>query len=221
MPLATLSAVGTGVALAGDLGKTIYGAIQGIGGNKRLNELNASRPQRSTDPLYLQNQQLAAQGAEQGLSNQERNAFDTEIGQNTASGINAVEKTGGSPNLISKLVNQNNDPFLKELALDAQTKRGNMENLYKANDAVANQNNINWDYNINIPFQQKYNQAVNQTNSGAINAFGGTQQAGSALAAGSTSYNKILGDIASRNGLPKMNGGGADTTEPTDIPDTF
>ena len=207
MPIGSLGALSSGggsaISQIGDVGKTVFGAIQAIKGNNDLKALNANRPQRETDPLYFQNQQLAEQGASQGLSNQERNAFDTEIGQNTAAGINAVEKTGGSANLISRLVNQNNNPFLKELALDAQQKRTNMQDLYGANKDLANQNNINWDYNVNVPFQQKYNQAVNQTNAGEQNFFTGTQQLGSNMAASSTNnYSGLQGALASKNGLP-------------------
>ena len=61
---------------------------------------------------------------------------------------------------------------------DAQQKLQNQS-------ALVNDQRAAWDYNSNIPFQQKYYRSVQQTNAGAQNVAGGFQDiigAGTSLA---------------------------------------
>lgn len=166
------------------------GLLQGLTGAIALKKLNKNRPQYQVSPDILYNQQLAQQWASQGLPQASINAYQSGINQNQASGINAIERTGQGLNLISMLKGQNDNQFLKLLAMDAEARMANVDKLYGANTAVANEKRQAWDYNVNLPFQQKYNQAVNLTNSGMQNvnsAF--DQNANAAAASGGGTWN--------------------------------
>ena len=162
-------AIGVGT----DLFKTILGITQLIGGNKKLNNLEDNRPIYEQDKNILYNQKLSQQNASQGFGNQYLNLATDNINRNVGTTTNAFLKTGQGLNTVTNTFDQGNSDFMNMLMRDYEQKARNQEGLYRANKDVADENLRAFDYNKNIPYQQKYNRAVQQTNSGAENIFGG------------------------------------------------
>lgn len=162
-------AIGVGT----DLFKTILGITQLIGGNKKLNNLEDNRHIYEQDKNILYNQKLSQQNASQGFGNQYLNLATDNINRNVGTTTNAFLKTGQGLNTVTNTFDQGNSDFMNMLMRDYEQKARNQEGLYRANKDVADENLRAFDYNKNIPYQQKYNRAVQQTNSGAENIFGG------------------------------------------------
>lgn len=181
------------IAGASALGKVAYGAVQAIGGNKKLNELEKNRPQRTTDENILYNQKLAGVNAASGLSGEAKNYYTNNINRNLASSINAILSGGGDINQVADLMRGSNDSFNQLMVQDAQAKLANQGTYMAANTAVANENMANWDYNVNIPFQQKYARYTQRTNAGAQNINTGLDALGKTALAAVTGFSQDNG----------------------------
>jgi len=149
-------------ALAGlaiSAGTSIYGIAHSAHkenkAEKALAKLQANRPTYEVDPI-IRNQ--ASQGVPSATANQYFGAID----RDTGASIDAINRGGGDLNLISQLKGQNNNQYLKFLAIDAEAR-------FKNQQALVAENRQAWDYNNNIPYQQKYNQYGQQINSAQLN----------------------------------------------------
>lgn len=149
-------------ALAGlaiSAGTSIYGIAHSAHkenkAEKELARLQANRPTYEVDPI-IRNQ--ASQGVPSATANQYFGAID----RDTSASIDAINRGGGDLNLISQLKGQNNNQYLKFLAIDAEAR-------FKNQQALIGENRQAWDYNNNIPYQQKYNQYGQQINSAQLN----------------------------------------------------
>jgi hypothetical protein len=181
MPLAISAAIAGGA----DLLKTGYGIYQTAKGNSDYNSLLANRPQRTTDPNILYNQQLAQNIASQGIPDSAKNYYTDNINKALGSGINAILEGGGDLNMINSLVGGATNSYKSMLAQDAQQKLANQGVLMQANQNVANQNQENWNWNKADPYLTNLARATQQTNSGITNIAGGLQDlAGTANAYG-------------------------------------
>jgi hypothetical protein len=189
MPLPLL-AIPLAISAATSLGKVAYGAVQAIGGNKKLNDLEKNRPQRTTDENILYNQKLAGVNAANGLSGQAKNQYTNDINRNLASSINAILSGGGDINQVADLMRGSNDSFNRLMVQDAEAKLNNQNTYMTANTAVANENMANWDYNVNIPFQQKYSRYTQRTNAGAQNINTGLDALGKTALAAVTGFSQ-------------------------------
>lgn len=187
--------------------QSLYGFWQAMRGNKMMRELEANRPQRSTDPNYMYNQRLAQTIASQGIPDYAKNYYSDAIDRQLQSSINAIQMGGGDINQIGGLTQNAANEYNKMMAMDVQQKLKNQEHLIAANTAVAKQNMMNWDYNVNIPFQQQYARATQMSNAGMQNAMSGLNRIGQMQNATSTidwnTINKSLQDQG--YGSPALN----------------
>lgn len=196
LPLAIAPMIQQGIAqqmgTATGAMQSLYGFWQMMKGNRMMKELEANRPQRTTDPNYLYNQRLAQTIASQGIPDYAKNYYSDAIDRQMQSGINAIQMGGGDINQISSLTQSATDQYNKMMAMDVEQKLKNQQQLMAANTAVAQQNMMNWDYNVNIPFQQRYARATQMSNAGSQNFIGGLGRIGQTAAAGSTvDYNAL------------------------------
>ena len=167
----TIALIGGISAGAGAIGKVAYGAHQVHKGNKDLKALEANRPKYNVNPILANN-------ANFGFGQQATNYYTESVNRGLGSGINAILQGGGDINMINSLVGGATNAYKQYAIADAQQKLQNQE-------ALVNDQRAAWDYNSNIPFQQKYYRSVQQTNAGAQNVAGGFQDligAGTSLA---------------------------------------
>lgn len=171
MSFATVAIVGGIAAGAGAIGKIAYGAHQVHKGNKDLKALEANRPKYQVNPILQNN-------ANFGFGQQATNYYTENVNRGLGAGINAITQGGGDLNQIMSLINGSQNAYKQYAMADAQQKLQNQS-------ALVNDQRAAWDYNSNIPFQQKYYRSVQQTNAGAQNVAGGFQDiigAGTSLA---------------------------------------
>jgi len=171
LTFATVAIVGGVAAGVGAIGKVAYGAHQVHKGNKDLKALEANRPKYQVNPILANN-------ANFGFGQQATNYYTESVNRGLGSGINAILQGGGDINMINSLVGGATNAYKQYAIADAQQKLQNQ-------GALVNDQRAAWDYNSNIPFQQKYYRSVQQTNAGAQNVAGGFQDfigAGTSLA---------------------------------------
>jgi len=170
-----LSPISLAAGGIGELFKGIFGAYQMIHGNKKLNDLEANKPEYQIDPNIQYNQQFAGQLASQGIPDSAKNWYTDSIERGLGSTIQAAKETGQGLGSITTAFGSSNDAFRQLLALDAEQKQKNAQLLMGANKDMAAENLKAFDYNKNIPYQNAYNRWSSMTNSGATNIFGATQ----------------------------------------------
>lgn len=187
-----LTGIGVGAAIGGiaSLGKVAYGIVQGISANKNLKKLEKNRPQRTTDENILYNQKFTGVNAGGGLGGGILNEYTNNINRTYASSINAILSGGGDINQVAELMSGTSNSFNKLMRMDAEAQLANQDKFIAANTALGNENMANWDYNVNIPFQQKYARYTQQTNAGAQNINTGIEGLGKAALA----YTEALGN---------------------------
>jgi hypothetical protein len=183
--------------------QSLYGFYQMIKGNKMMRELEKNRPLRSTNENYLYNQQLAQNIASQGIPDYAKNYYSDAIDRQLQSGINAIQMGGGDINQISALNQVGVDWYNKMMAQDVEQKLANQKILMDANTRIGDEEMVNWDYNVNIPFQQRYNRATQMSNAGAQNFLGGINMAAGITNAASTIDYSALNNILEQQGYGK------------------
>lgn len=167
------------IAGLGSIGEAGYGLYQLLQGNS---DINTPRPLRTTDPNILQNQKIAQSIASQGLPDSAKNAYTENINRALGSGINAILEGGGDINMISSLVGGATGAYKNLAAQDANQKLANQQVELDANQNVANQNEMNWNWNTAQPYLQKYAKGSQETNSGVGDIFKGLASAATTLA---------------------------------------
>lgn len=190
-----------------NMGKMAYGAIQAIRANKDLKTLK--RPIRTTDENILYNQALARENASEGYSSASKNLYTDNVNRALGSGINAILSGGGDVNMISSLVNGVLPSYRQMMIEDSRLKDQKQGLLMNANQAVAAENEANFDYNQNIPYLQRYYRDVQQTNAGVANVFGGMEGAAGQANAASVNgidYNALISGMQqNKTSNPYMN----------------
>lgn len=160
------------LAIPGAL-QALYGGFQVINGNKKLNRLEQNRPERRTDPWLTYNQRLTQSYAGSGLGAPTYNAIASSNDRNFGAALGAIQGGGGSVNDVSRLYDQGQQAYQNLALLDAQWRQQNMQNFMQSNAVIAGENQKNWQWNQAQPWTDKYQRAVQQTNSGAQNIYGG------------------------------------------------
>jgi hypothetical protein len=181
--------ISQGIGFNAGIAKTLGGAVQTYMGNRALKKLEANRPQYQVNPL-IQNI------AQDGFGAQATNYYTENVNRGLGAGINAITSAGGDINQIMQLINGANNSYKQYAMANAQQKLANQQGL-------INEQRAAWDYNTNIPFQQSYYRAVQQTNSGAQNMYGGLSDiAGTTATMSNPSYGgKMEGGDNSYSGI--------------------
>lgn len=174
-----MSALGLGAILSGgaSLLQGIIGGIQASGANKKLNQLQANRPQYQIPKEYedILNQYKMSYASDmpgyaQTLSN---------IGQAGARARGAAERGAISSNAYGAQVS---DLYQKELdALQGlrvqqeQYKTAQLGNIAQAQGALGAQKSEQWNINQFLPWQTEMNRYSEQKSTGMQNLFSGIQ----------------------------------------------
>lgn len=144
--------------------KNYHQAVKGIRAN--------IRPIYEIDPIYQQNIDLIK--ANMGLPAEALNLFYNRAGQGTAAGINAVNASGGNPNNIATILNNQSRQFQDVLVQDALARKADLNALMQANLNLAEQHDKDFQINKYAPFADKAT-ALAQQKLAAEQEWGGQQ----------------------------------------------
>lgn len=181
-------AIAASAAVTAGLGlyKTLKGNSE-VKDAQRRAKLNI-RPTYDIQQQYYDNQNLAASQAQTGLSDAERNYYNTNAERGLSSGIGAALQTGQGPNAVGGLY----DSFLRGQGAIANTsdqlKTQKLATLMQANNALADQETQKWALDKYEPFkdeakaiagqktagQQQVNDGLN-TVAGAVSSYAGAK----------------------------------------------
>lgn len=128
---------------------------------KEIKSLLKNRPKYGIPDEAFENQSVArsqAYGRDRSIQMQEQN-----ISQEAANSAAAASQVSGSTSsLLSTIaaINANKTGTLRGLAQDeASMQSGKLQNLYGANTAMVDEKDKAWNYNVNMPYQQKLQRA--------------------------------------------------------------
>lgn len=141
MPLPLL-AVGLGL----QAGKGIYDAIAG-GKQKRDAEeaaRNAVRPEYDIQDEYFNNQTIAQNQAQSGLSASSKDYYGTQAERGLTYGVDAALRGGGSVNSIAQLYDTYNQSNQRLAVEDSRLQTDNIRALMAVNKDLAGQKTTKW-----------------------------------------------------------------------------
>lgn len=151
-----MSWISVGVA-GGSLLVSGYKAIKAKSQDKAAAKEGAAlnRPQYQIPTEDIQNRNIAAITAGQGLSSAEEQYAGEQRERGLGSSLDALKQTGGGPNEFAQLNHVFDDSLKSQSALDAQLHLQNINFFTKANQDVAAQKSIQWGVNEMQPFESK------------------------------------------------------------------
>lgn len=125
--------------------------------NRKIAAQLRNRPKYQMSEEYLNNQAMAraaAFGRDRSIMQQEEN-----LEQEAADAIGQAQQYSTSASgILSTLasISGSKNAALRNLAVDEATiQRGRMQDLYGANQAVAEEQDKEFEYNVNMPYQKK------------------------------------------------------------------
>jgi hypothetical protein len=122
--------------------------------NRRANKIakNNVRPDYVPNEQILQNADIAASRAGQGLSDASKTLYGQENERNLSQSLSAILRGGGGVNQISDLYANNNDAMLKLASLDNQLQNQNITQFLNANTAKGQEIQSAWTINEFDPY---------------------------------------------------------------------
>jgi len=152
-------------------GKPFSGGPKNL--KKQIDELIKNRPEYSIQDEAYQNQALAknqAFGRDRGIQQAESN-----IQTQAADAVGQAQQVSGSSNAILDTIagitgNANNS--LRSLGVDeANIQSGRMRDLYGANNAMIDEQDKEWNFNVNEPYQNQIQELRNRRKAKQENFF--------------------------------------------------
>jgi len=143
-------------------GKPFSGGPKNL--KKQIDELIKNRPEYSIQDEAYQNQALAknqAFGRDRGIQQAESN-----IQTQATDAVGQAQQVSGSSNAILDTIagitgNANNS--LRSLGVDeANIQSGRMRDLYGANNAMIDEKDKEWNFNVNEPYQNQIQELRNR-----------------------------------------------------------
>jgi hypothetical protein len=147
-----------GGLISGTIGG-LYNIASGIFSKAKANRL----AKQSVRPIYTapgeiaQNQELARNAAQNGMSATEYNNQLNNINTNEAAGLNTLSTQRNSLAGVGNIVAQSNAADMNLNAQDDAVKRQNLQNLYSANSQAADYADKAFQYNKADKYAQEQN----------------------------------------------------------------
>lgn len=143
--------VGAGIAAAG----AVYNVGSGIAKTSAAKKLAAGniRPWYNIPTEYYQNDNLAAQQAETGLSPSSINFYNTNANRGLTTGTNAILEGGGDVDNLAKIYDQFSQGLSQETAEDQNLKSQHLNTFINANKDLAGQQTQQWSLNYYDPYK--------------------------------------------------------------------
>lgn len=192
--------LGASAAVTAGLGvyKTIKGAGE-VADAKRRAKLNI-RPTYDIQKQYYDNNNLASSMAQSGLSDSERNYYNTNAERGLSAGIGASLQTGAGPNAVGGLY----DSFLRGqgslAAMGDQLRTQKLNTLMQTNRELADQETNKWALDKYEPFKDEAKAIAGQKTAGQQGINDGLNTVAGAVSsytAGKTNYEDVAGKAAS------------------------
>lgn len=189
MPLPFL-AVAAGIQAAGSIAK----AVKGFGDLKDAKELakNNIRPTYNIEDEYYNNQGIAENLAQGGLTQQSKDYYTSQADRGLSAGIDATLRGGGGINGIANIYDQYLQGSQRVAAEDSQQRTNNLKLLMDANTTLAGQETQAWALNKYEPYKDTAKAAADAKAAATANIFGGIQglASGAAIMSSAQAGNK-------------------------------
>lgn len=182
LPIADVVQAGAGAI------QTAIGLINAGKTKREAERLAKTRPQYQISPLAGQDLALAKSDLAQGMSSAAETAFNNLNNSQFSSSLDAILKSGGTPNSIGEIYGNNQEGRLRLAQMKDQLRLQQIQNYVRANNAMQQEQQTQWQVNDFGPWQDRAQAnaaartgAQTQINNG-LNAFGaGVANAGQAL----------------------------------------
>lgn len=160
---------------------------------------NLSIPFYKVQNEFYQNNNLAAQQAQSGLTTASKDFLSTENQRGVGAGVSAILSSGGSAGDISKLFDSYSRSSFNAAAADSEAQQKNIQYYMDTNKDLAGQKITQWSLNEYQPYENKLKQLTERLGAAKLNISGGVNTAiGSLSAYGTATSNNSL--IASEIG---------------------
>lgn len=139
------------------LGTSVYKGLKANSADKKAEKEGASlkRPFYNIPGEYIENRNIAAERATQGLSDAEKTYIGEQRERGLGSSLQALKETGGGPNDFAQLNQVFADSLKSEAALDAQEHMKNIQFFTNANKDLAGQKATQLGVNELQPYESK------------------------------------------------------------------
>ena len=153
----------------------LWSIFTGISQRRKARELERQnvRPVATADPNLAYNRQLALQQARTGLPSQVYNNQLNQIQQNLGTGLRFLGQRGNLSTNVNSLVRTMNQSVANLNAMDAQARLQGVQNLMRANTALAEENRYLFNVNQLTPYMQTAQQVAALRSAGTQNIAGG------------------------------------------------
>jgi hypothetical protein len=159
--------IGAGAAALGTVGNMITGAIQTSRGKKKLASAEANRPVYQAPEEVAEMGSIArARAANPFLPGQQ--LMEQSIDQSTSQTVQNINEMGSVSDLYAVQMQQNQAKNQLAVQSSQQTIQNEL-NLLNMLKEMADYEDKAWDYNENIPFQEKRQEALAQIGAGQTN----------------------------------------------------
>ena len=199
MPVGGLAIGAAAIGAAAGIGKSIFGGKELKKTKEELAALNM--PEYQIENEYYTNERLSAALAQQGLTQQAKDYYTSQADRGLGAGISAVTRTGGSPNMVSDLLDNYNQGIQQIAVTDAEKQTGNIQKYMDTAKTLAGQKTMQWAINEYQPYQNKLKELTQRRAAAYQNLFGGIGDVASSLSG--------LGTGLSNTGLGTNGNGGA------------
>jgi len=192
--------IGAGLTAVTGIGQMIAGGIQSRRGRKDLAEIEANRP------TYTRPEEVDEAGRIVRLRASNpflpgQNLMEQNVRGATADTVNNIQDMGGVSDLYMAQRNQN--AAMNDIGI--QSAANNMKNemtLLNQLTTEADYADKEFDYNVNIPYQEKRQDALSRIGAGMQNLFGGLNT----IASGATGFMGMQGKEGWNTAPPSADG---------------
>lgn len=151
---------------------------------------------------YIQNRDIGASIASQGLTSGAKDYYTTEAQRGLGGAIGAIEQGGGTPSDLANLFGVYDRAITKTAAMDAEAKLNNLGIFMNVNKDLAGQKNIQWSLNEDQPYQRKLKELTQRRAAAEQNQNTGLNTAISSISSWETAnqnaklFNQLFGNNA-------------------------
>ncbi len=201
-----VTAIGLGIGAY----KLISGAVKEGKANRVAEELGKTRPKRNISSYAQDDFNLAKSELAQGMSADAERAYDSLNNKQLTNSLDAILKSGGSPNNVGEVYGQSNGGRMNFAILKDNARLSRVNNLVRAYQMMNEEDQANFAFNEFAPWKDKA-EANGQARMGAqaeqtagLNTIGGTAMGYFQNQKDENLYEKYFGK-PNRTGAPTFN----------------
>lgn len=211
MPIPAL-AIGLGLQGAKGIYDIIAGGKQKSDAQKAAD--NAVRPEYDIQEEYFNNQRIAQNQAQSGLSARAKDFYGTQAERGLTYGVDAALRGGGSPNSIAQLYDTYNQSNTRLAVEDSRLQTDNIRALMAVNKDLAGQKTTKWAIDEYEPYKDTMKAAAAGVNAGTNRQSAGFNSLISTAAVASQAFGED-GEGGSKSTLPTVPAPRINTTFPS------